>query len=54
MGSDWFLQKNHDTFAPLGPFIVPREYVPEPLNLRQTLTNPVVGPESGSGGGVIT
>src|SRR3972149_5975485 len=23
-GSDWFLQKNHDTFAPLGPFIVPR------------------------------
>ena len=38
MGSDWFLQKNHDTFAPLGPFIVPREFVPEPLNLRQTLT----------------
>ena len=38
MGSDWFLQKNHDTFAPLGPFIVPKEFVPEPLNLRQTLT----------------
>ena len=38
MGSDWFLQKNHDTFAPLGPFIVPREFVPEPLSLRQTLT----------------
>ena len=38
MGTDWFLQKNHDTFAPLGPFIVPREFVPEPLNLRQTLT----------------
>ena len=38
MGTDWFLQKNHDTFAPLGPFIVPKEFVPEPLNLRQTLT----------------
>lgn len=38
MGSDWFLQKNHDTFAPLGPFIVPKEFVPDPLNLRQTLT----------------
>lgn len=38
MGSDWFLQKNHDTFAPLGPFIVPKEFVPEPLGLRQTLT----------------
>ncbi|MDE0003871.1 MAG: fumarylacetoacetate hydrolase family protein [Rhodospirillaceae bacterium] len=38
MGTDWFLQKNHDTFAPLGPFIVPKEFVPEPLSLRQTLT----------------
>ncbi len=38
MGTDWFLQKNHDTFAPLGPFIVPKEFVPEPMNLRQTLT----------------
>ncbi len=38
MGTDWFLQKNHDTFAPLGPFIVPREFVPNPHELRQTLT----------------
>jgi 2,4-diketo-3-deoxy-L-fuconate hydrolase len=38
MGSDWFLQKNHDTFAPLGPFIVPKEFVPDPHNLTQTLT----------------
>ena len=50
MGSDWFLQKNHDTFAPLGPFIVPREFVPEPLNLRQTLTlNGVVMQDSNTG-----
>lgn len=38
MGSDWFLQKNHDTFGPLGPFIVPKEFVPDPHNLKQTLT----------------
>ena len=38
MGTDWFLQKNHDTFAPFGPFIVPKEFVEDPLNLKQTLT----------------
>jgi len=38
MGSDWFLQKNHDTFGPLGPFIVPKEFVPDPHALSQTLT----------------
>ena len=37
-GTDWFLGKNHDTFAPFGPFIVPKEFVPEPLALKQTLT----------------
>ena len=37
-GSDWFLQKNHDTFAPFGPFIVPKEFVPDPHALAQTLT----------------
>jgi 2-keto-4-pentenoate hydratase/2-oxohepta-3-ene-1,7-dioic acid hydratase in catechol pathway len=37
-GSDWFLQKNHDTFAPLGPFIVPKEFVSDPQKLRQTFT----------------
>jgi 2-keto-4-pentenoate hydratase/2-oxohepta-3-ene-1,7-dioic acid hydratase in catechol pathway len=38
MGSDWFLQKNHDTFGPLGPFIVPSEFVADPHALEQTLT----------------
>jgi len=37
-GPDWFLQKNHDTFAPFGPYIVPKEFVDDPLNLKQTLT----------------
>jgi 2-keto-4-pentenoate hydratase/2-oxohepta-3-ene-1,7-dioic acid hydratase in catechol pathway len=32
-GSDWLVGKAHDTFAPLGPFIVPREFVPDPHKL---------------------
>jgi 2-keto-4-pentenoate hydratase/2-oxohepta-3-ene-1,7-dioic acid hydratase in catechol pathway len=26
-GSDWLIAKNHDTFAPLGPFITPKEFL---------------------------
>lgn len=37
-GSDWLVGKNHDTFAPLGPFIVPKEFLADPLNVRQTFT----------------
>jgi 2-keto-4-pentenoate hydratase/2-oxohepta-3-ene-1,7-dioic acid hydratase in catechol pathway len=32
-GSDWLIGKSHDTFAPLGPFIVPKEFVVEPHDL---------------------
>jgi len=32
-GSDWLLGKSQDTFAPLGPFVVPAEFVPDPQNL---------------------
>jgi 2-keto-4-pentenoate hydratase/2-oxohepta-3-ene-1,7-dioic acid hydratase in catechol pathway len=32
-GSDWLVGKAHDTFAPLGPFIVPRQFVPDPHKL---------------------
>ena len=32
-GSDWLIAKSHDTFAPLGPFIIPREFVPDPQKL---------------------
>jgi 2,4-diketo-3-deoxy-L-fuconate hydrolase len=34
-GSDWFIAKNHDTFAPVGPFIVPKEFVKNPMKLSQ-------------------
>jgi 2-keto-4-pentenoate hydratase/2-oxohepta-3-ene-1,7-dioic acid hydratase in catechol pathway len=37
-GSDWVLGKNHDTFAPMGPFIVPKEFVPNPQNLQVKFT----------------
>jgi len=37
-GSDWQLGKSHDTFAPLGPFIVPRQFVPDPQKLAVTFT----------------
>jgi len=29
---------NHDTFGPLGPFIVPKEFVKDPTNIRHTFT----------------
>ena len=38
-GSDWFVGKGHDTFAPEGPWIVPKEFYGDPMqNLRQTLS----------------
>lgn len=37
-GSDWVIGKSHDTFAPLGPFIVPKEFVPNPQNLNVKFT----------------
>jgi 2-keto-4-pentenoate hydratase/2-oxohepta-3-ene-1,7-dioic acid hydratase in catechol pathway len=37
-GSDWLIGKNHDTFAPMGPFIVPKEFVPNPQNLPVKFT----------------
>ncbi len=35
--SDWFIGKGHDTFAPMGPVIVPKEFVKDPMNLSQKL-----------------
>jgi 2-keto-4-pentenoate hydratase/2-oxohepta-3-ene-1,7-dioic acid hydratase in catechol pathway len=37
--SDWFVGKGHDTFAPMGPWIVPKEFYGDPMKkLRQTLS----------------
>jgi 2-keto-4-pentenoate hydratase/2-oxohepta-3-ene-1,7-dioic acid hydratase in catechol pathway len=35
-GSDWLVTKNHDTFAPLGPFITPKEFIPDIGNTGMT------------------
>jgi 2-keto-4-pentenoate hydratase/2-oxohepta-3-ene-1,7-dioic acid hydratase in catechol pathway len=32
-GSDWLVTKNHDTFAPMGPFITPKEFVRDVGNM---------------------
>ncbi len=37
-GSDWFIQKGQDTFGPMGPYIVPKEFYGNPMAvLKQTL-----------------
>jgi len=37
--TDWFVAKGHDTFAPLGPWIVPKEFYGNPMDrLYQTLS----------------
>jgi 2,4-didehydro-3-deoxy-L-rhamnonate hydrolase len=39
-GIDFFRGKSRDTFGPLGPYLVPKEFVPDPLGLRiQCLVN---------------
>jgi 2-keto-4-pentenoate hydratase/2-oxohepta-3-ene-1,7-dioic acid hydratase in catechol pathway len=38
-GTDWFVGKGHDTFAPQGPWIVPKEFYGDPMErLHQLLT----------------
>ena len=43
-GSDWLIGKSHDTFAPMGPFVVPAEFVgdPQDLDVRYTLNERVM------------
>jgi 2,4-diketo-3-deoxy-L-fuconate hydrolase len=36
--SDWLGGKSHDNFAPMGPFLVPRVFVPDHMNLFIRLT----------------
>src|SRR5687767_15008341 len=37
-GVDWFVMKGQDTFGPMGPFIVPKEFYGDPMaRLKQTL-----------------
>jgi 2-keto-4-pentenoate hydratase/2-oxohepta-3-ene-1,7-dioic acid hydratase in catechol pathway len=47
-GSDWLISKSHDTFGPIGPFIVPAAFVGDPhaLNLKYTLNGNVMQDDS--------
>ncbi|HEY6360227.1 MAG TPA: fumarylacetoacetate hydrolase family protein [Vicinamibacterales bacterium] len=37
-GSDWLLMKSHATFAPLGPYITPREFIRDVKNMNVKFT----------------
>ena len=37
LGTDWFKAKNAPTFLPTGPFLVPAEFVDDPMDLQITL-----------------
>lgn len=36
-GSDWVIGKSHDSFAPMGPFITPKEFVADPRKISITV-----------------
>jgi 2-keto-4-pentenoate hydratase/2-oxohepta-3-ene-1,7-dioic acid hydratase in catechol pathway len=36
-GSDWVVGKSHDTFAPMGPFITPKEFIADPRKIAITV-----------------
>ena len=53
-GSDWFVGKGHDTFGPMGPWIVPKEFYGDPMkNLRQTLSVGTTQMQEGTAGDMI-
>ncbi len=43
-GSDWLISKSHDTFGPIGPFLVPAAFVgdPQKLAVKYTLNGKVM------------
>lgn len=47
-GSDWLISKSHDTFGPVGPFVVPAAFVanPQALRIRYTLNGRVMQDDS--------
>ena len=37
-GTDWFVGKGHDTFAPQGPWIIPKEFYGDPMERLHQMT----------------
>jgi 2,4-didehydro-3-deoxy-L-rhamnonate hydrolase len=52
-GSDWLEAKNFDTGTPIGPYMVPRELVPDPQNVRLKLTRNGVVQQDGNTSSMI-
>jgi 2-keto-4-pentenoate hydratase/2-oxohepta-3-ene-1,7-dioic acid hydratase in catechol pathway len=50
-GSDWFVGKGHDTFAPHGPWIVPKEFFGDPMQRlhQQTVIDGITVQEARAG-----
>lgn len=51
MGTDWFRSKNHPTFFPCGPFLVPKRYAADPsqMQIRLALNGDVKQSAAASG-----
>ena len=46
--SDWLVSKNFDTGTPIGPYVLPKELVPDPQQVRLRLTRNGVVQQNGS------
>jgi 2,4-diketo-3-deoxy-L-fuconate hydrolase len=51
--SDWLESKNFDTGTPIGPYMVPREFVPDPQDVRLKLTRNGVVQQDGNTSSMI-
>jgi 2,4-didehydro-3-deoxy-L-rhamnonate hydrolase len=52
-GSDFFESKNFDTGTPIGPYLLPREFVPDPQQVRLRLTRNGAVQQDGSTASMI-
>ena len=51
--SDWLVSKNFDTSTPIGPYLLPAEFVPDPQQVRLRLTRNGVVQQDGSTASMI-
>ena len=51
--SDWLVSKNFDTATPIGPYMVPKAFVPDPQQVRLKLTRNGVVQQDGSTASMI-
>jgi 2,4-didehydro-3-deoxy-L-rhamnonate hydrolase len=52
-GSDWLESKNFDTATPIGPYVLPASFVPDPQQVRLRLTRNGVVQQDGSTASMI-